>query len=325
MRTIETSAPGKLMLFGDHAVVHDYPCIVTAIDQRMTVRITQVDNQEFNVSAPDVDLAEYTKPLTELGERDIPKAVRFLETAYRIFLERYPQENGIKVQTKSEFSSSFGFGSSSAVTAAFVWALTENYEIPLSYKELFDICYKTVLEVQGVGSGFDIASAIWGGTIYYVKPASVVEALSAEHLPLIVGYTGIKADTATLVKMVNEEKRNNPRKIDSIFREIGSITILARQAIQANDWIRVGILMDQSQELLAQLSVSSVELDNLILAARKADAYGAKLSGAGGGDCMIAVASKENAAEVKAAIQAAGGEVMEVLAHASGVRIESAE
>src|SRR5690606_29807651 len=91
----------------------------------------------FHLSAPDLGLEAYSKTIQDLGKKELPKAVRFIELLYKRFLEKYPQDRGIVVTTKSEFSSKFGFGSSSAVTVAFAKALTSLYDIQLSNKELF--------------------------------------------------------------------------------------------------------------------------------------------------------------------------------------------
>src|SRR5258708_31992582 len=222
MRSVTASASGKLLLFGDHAVVYGQPCIVTAVDQRIHVTVKKNGDDIFQLSAPDLGLQAYSKTIADLGHKEVPKAVSFLELCYKHFLEKYPQREGIIVTSKSDFSSQFGFGSSSAVTVAFAKALTALYGIDLRQHELFKLCYRAVLDVQGVGSGFDIAAAIWGGTIYYISPAKVVEDLHMDDLPLVVGYTGIKADTATLIRMVETAYKNNPEKMSKIFLEIGS-------------------------------------------------------------------------------------------------------
>jgi mevalonate kinase len=323
MNKVTTSAPGKLLLFGDHAVVYGHPCIVTSIDQRIQVTVEKQKERKLTLSAPDLGLVEYTKHIDELGQKNIPKAVSFIETLYSLFLQRCPQEGGIVIETKSAFSSSFGFGSSSAVTVAFAQALSELYGCQLSKLEVFQLCYQAVITVQGVGSGFDIASAIWGKTIYYVTPAKVVEPIVLPELPLIVGYSGIKADTATIVRAVAELRMKKPEFVAEIFSEIENITNRARTALLAADWQTVGSLMNENQVCLEKLDVSSKKLNDLIVAARNAGAYGAKLSGAGGGDCMIALGEKKE--QIDSAIGKAGGESMNVRAHADGVRVDFKE
>lgn len=322
MQKVTISAPGKLMLSGSYAVVHGRPCVVTAVDQRLYVTVEKNGVDRFHLEAPDLGLMAYSKTIAELGKKDVPTAVSFIEILYKIFLSRYPQTNGITVKTRSDFSSSFGFGSSSAVTVAFARALCELYEIKLDNLALFELCYRAVIEVQGVGSGFDLAAALWGETLFYVSPAKVVEPVVVESLPLVVGYTGVKADTPTLVRMINEKLKKKPSVVEKIFDEVGEISEGVRQALQDRSWQKLGELFNQQQALMRDLGVSSPELEKLIGASVKAGAYGASLSGAGGGDCMLAVVTEANRTQVEAAIAAAGGEVLRVNLNAPGVRIE---
>jgi mevalonate kinase len=323
MKMVTASAPGKLMLFGEHAVVHGFPCIVTAVDQRLYVTVKKNGVDMFHLEAPDLGLSAYTKRIEDLGRKDLPKAVRFVEMLYKRFLENHPQDRGIVVTTKSDFLSTFGFGSSSAVTVAFAKALTKLYGVELSKKELFDLCYRVVIDVQGVGSGFDLAAAIWGGTLYYVSPAKVVEKMKIDDLPLIVGYTGIKADTPTIVRIVGGKLERNRYEIMKLFEDVEEVVEEAKKSINKQDWKKVGRLMNRNQAMLQKLEVSSEELDRLNRVVVEGGALGAKLSGAGGGDCMVAVVEKNDRVEVENSIDKAGGEVMKVKLNASGVRIEN--
>lgn len=322
-KAVTASAPGKLMLLGDHSVVYGHPCIVTAVDQRLHVSVKQNGQNSFHLTAPELGLEAYSKTINELGKKELPKAVRFVEMLYKRFLDKYPQDHGIDVTTKSEFESGFGFGSSSAVTVAFAKALTELYGVRLSQQALFDLCYQAVLDVQGVGSGFDIAAAIWGGTLYYVSPAKVVKPLGLTDLPLVVGYTGVKADTPTLVRMVASARAKQRKQYDDWFEHITQLVDQAYQALLDAQWITLGQLLRKNQHILVDLEVSSIELDRLIDAAEQAGAEGAKLSGAGGGDCMIAVADKSVKKRVEHAIEKAGGQIQHVQLNAQGARIES--
>lgn len=322
MHKVTVSAPGKLMLSGSYGVVHGRPCVVTAVDQRLYVTVEKNGVDRFHLEAPDLGLMAYSKTLSELGTKDVPSAVKFIEILYKLFLQDYPQEKGIFVKTKSDFSSSFGFGSSSAVTVAFAKALCKLYEVKLDNKELFNLCYQAVIEAQGVGSGFDLAAAIWGGTIYYISPAKVVEPIEIKELPMVVGYTRVKADTPTLVRMINQKLKRNPTKVEAIFDQVGEVSDEVLRTLTHRDWPKLGSLLNQHQELMRSLGVSSPELEKLIEAALKAGAFGASLSGAGGGDCMLAVVDARSRPLVEKAIEAAGGEVMPVRLNAPGVKIE---
>lgn len=286
---IKVSAPGKLMLFGEHAVVYGYPCIVTAISERLEVSISKID--------------------------DISMDRRFVDAAVRA----WGDGKNYAFSIKSAFSGTYGFGSSAAVTVATLKAMRPNAE----NRALFDAAYKVVLDVQGIGSGFDVASSIYGGTLYFLSGGKTIDPLEIQNLPLIVAYSGVKSSTVEMVKMVREKRNKYPDKVDRIFQAIGTLVNQAKKKMLEGDWERVGKYMDFNQEYLRDLGVSSEKLETLIGAAKNAGAWGAKLSGAGGGDCMIAFVPPERQGVVKDAIMSAGGQVVAVHANAEGVRIES--
>ena len=317
---VTTSAPGKLMLFGEHAVVHKRPCLVMSVDSRMNVSLNRRKDGKINLNAPDLKIKDYCFPLVDL-KNSHPKETQFVLAAIKNFFEKYKIKSGLEIKTKSKISSKYGLGSSSAVTVSTIKGLAELFKIKITKKELFDLSYKTVLDIQGVGSGFDVAAAVYGGILYFIIGGKTIEEIRAERIPILVGYTGIKADTPTLVKMISKRLLNEPKKINKIFDEIKKIVDLAKVEIENSNWKRVGELMNLNQDLLRDLGVSSEKLEDLIKAALKAGAWGAKLSGAGGGDCIITMAEKENYDKIKKAIEKAGGKIISVKFPAEGVKI----
>jgi len=318
---IKVSAPGKLMLFGEHSVVYQRPCIVTAVDYRMNTSLEKRNDNKIILNAPDVNLSNYTVSLASLDKHH-PKEAQFAIKALFNFFEKYKIKNGVNLQTKSDFNSKIGLGSSSAITVNIIKGLSELFRIKMSQGELFELSYKTVLDVQEVGSGFDVAAAIYGKTLFFNLKERIFRLVKTENLPIIIGYTGIKADTASLVKMVKEKLNKEPNKINGVFDQITEIVDSAKTEIEKSNWEKVGRLMNLNQELLRKIDVSCKELELLINASLSAGAYGAKLSGAGGGDCMVAVANPDNFRNVKNAIRKAGGKIIEANIQAQGVRLE---
>lgn len=325
MKKITVSAPGKLMLLGEHAVVYGQPCLVTAVGQRMKATVELLEEAKFQLDAPDVKVEGYKKPISELGQGDIPKGAKFVEIALKNFSEKYPIKGGVRVTTVSEFSSQFGFGSSSASTVCVLKALSEITEANLDNKSIFDLAYKTVLDIQGKGSGFDVAAAVYGGTLYFVKGGKVIESLNINSLPLIIGYTGIKADSVTLMNEVLKKAEKYPKVIDGIYDSVGKLIEQAKQALLNKDWATLGELMNFDEGYLSALGVESKILADMIYGARASGAYGAKLSGGGIGDCMITLAPEDKEQATKDGITAAGGQVIDVEANVEGVKIESSD
>ena len=282
---VKASAPGKLMLFGEHAVIYGYPCIVTTVSSRIYVEVEKTSGQ-FKIDAPQV------------------KDTRFVEEAIKQFCEKYKVDNKILIKTYSDFSSKFGLGSSSAVTVATIKALSKFNMIEISKKEIFDLGYKVILNIQGVGSGFDIAVATFGGTIYFVTGGKLIEPLKIKALPLVIGYSGAKASTSRIVQNLKPNFKT--------FENIKQIVEQAKISLVKNDWEKTGVLMNKNHKLLQELGVSTEKLDIMCQAAVDAGAFGAKLSGAGGGDCMIALVSKDKKEQVENSIVNAGGEIINV-------------
>jgi len=299
--SVHISAPGKLLLLGDHAVVYGHPCIVTAINKRIEVSIEKA--QAMHISTPGNGSHEFIHEAIQTASSlwDLPK---------NFFLAVY-----------SPFSGKYGFGSSSAVTVATLKALAEFANVSVTNRELFEHALRVVLKIQGVGSGFDVAAACFGNTIFYKNKGEILDAIPHRPYNLIVGYTGTKANTVEIVKEVIRKREKYPEEIDKLFHAIGELVVEAKQYMIEGDYKTLGALMDANQEYLRDLGVSSQTLERLISAAKQAGAWGAKLSGAGKGDCMIAIVSDEKKQAVRMAIEAAGGEVVDVLPDEQGVAV----
>jgi len=317
---VKASAPGKLMLFGEHAVIYDKLCIVASVDHRISVSLEKRNDNNIILTAPELNIKNQI--ISDNLEKSHFKKVSFILAAVNNFFKKYNIKSGLDIKTKSEFSDKIGLGSSSAVVVAAIKGLSELFKIKINEKEIFDLSYQTVLDVQGLGSGFDVAAAVYGSILLFVTGGKIISPIEITDMPLIVGYTGVKADTPTLVKMVREKKSKEPDKINNIFNEIENIVNLAKSEIENKNWEEVGKLMNLNQDLLRELGVSSKELENLIKVALDSGAYGAKLSGAGGGDCMLAIADKNDLDKIKQAIEEAGGIIIKTKIPAKGVSVE---
>lgn len=316
MATASASAPGKLMLFGEHAVIYGRPAIVTAVNQRITVELA-ARREGIRLTSPSLGIKNEE---IKLGANSYSKDVRFVAQTLALFSSQFGNPGGMDILIHSEFKKTYGFGSSSAVTVALASALCKKTAVKLSEKELFDFCYSVVLSVQGVGSGFDIAAAIWGGTLYFVGGGKQIIPLKTSSLPLVVGYTGVKADTPAIVREVRRLVAKRKEWANRLFSQIKSVVEQAKTALENEDMYALGGLMNQNQAFLVKLGVSSPQLDRLISASINAGAYGAKLSGAGKGDCMIALVEEKNRPRVEEAIRSAGGEILNVKLNAEGVK-----
>lgn len=325
---IRVSAPGKLMLLGEHAVVYQRPCLVTAMDARLhlTLQLTGPGDDSFTIFAPDVGVDGSRGRISAAfaGGQALAPGTRFIESALAVFHERYGLARGLVITTRSDFPSNYGLGSSSATVAAMLLGLARLFDLALEPDELFALGLDAVRRVQQLGSGFDLATAIYGGTLFYdnARPRQILP-LDTVNIPLVVAYSGVKADTPTYVRRVAGRLERWPDSVNGVFDVMAHIVKDARCALEDGDWPRLGELMDMQHGLAHALGVDTDATARLVFAAREAGAYGAKLSGAGGGDCIIALVPDGQRAAIEAALVAAGGLIIRSAPHASGARLES--
>jgi mevalonate kinase len=324
MSSAVASAPGKLMLFGEHAVIYGYPCIVTAVDIRVTVLIRQLPANLVSISTPELPEPFEISVSGLVAANSLPAAVSFVGLAVRKFWEFTGHRFGVEVQTSDEFVDSSGLGSSSAVTVATIQALAALTGRELTNDQIFKLSFDTVLAAQrGRGSGFDVAAAVYGRTIYFQNRGEVIEPIEDIDLPLMTIYSGVKASTTQYVGHVATLYQQYRPHVERIFANIAAIVDDARQALRSGDWHELGQLMNFNQGYLQALGVSTEPLDVLVAFLRSNGAWGAKLSGAGGGDCVIGVVPPERQPDITALIKRSSGySLIPAGLNADGVRLE---
>ncbi len=321
--SITASAPGKLVLFGDHAAVYSYPCVVTAVDVRFSVTIRPHDANIITVDTPDLRAngETYSVEVDKLNARN-RRETAFVEAALKRLFDQSPPSTGFDLKTSGP-RVTYGLGSSSAITVATIAAVNEQLGLQLGLRDIFNLSYAAVLDVQGTGSGVDIAAAVYGGTVYYIKGGTTLEPLLLDKLPIVIGYSGEKVSTTNLIAEVAHLRERQPTFIDPLLMMLGDIATQARTELMQANWPAVGDLMNIHQGILDSFGVNTSQLAQLIFTARAAGAIGAKLSGAGGGDCMFALVASEGSTTVANSIEEAGGLPVVVPPHAPGVRIET--
>jgi mevalonate kinase len=209
-----------------------------------------------------------------------------------------------------------GLGASAASSVAIARAIAEEFGLTLSDERINDVAYEAEKAYAGNPSGIDNTAATFGGLIWFKKNMSggsnYIEQLSIrEPVEIIIGNTGIVANTKAMVAGVAERKQQNPEKYGAIFKKAETLAVEGKAALDAFDLKLVGELMNKNHSLLQQIEVSCKELDSLVELARKQGAFGAKMTGGGGGGCMLALTpGKELQEKVALAIEDAGFEVL---------------
>jgi len=303
-------APGKAILFGEHAVVHGEGAIAVALSLHFEVGARVAQSEPTRVDGRPLDRRHHAY---------------FMEAVDREWGERGPLE----LRTRSTLPSSSGLGSSAALTVATVGAL-RLLRGRLDAQEVARASFEVEYAVQGRASPTDTSVSAHGRAVYIAPRASdgllwtierdgkrwCVHDLPFPPMDFVLGFTGRKGNTGELVEGVRRLMETSPEARGRI-RSIGQLVERARGALAAGDRKAVGALMDENQEHLAALGVSSPALERLIAAARP-HALGAKLTGAGVGGCMIALTDRP--AACAEAVEAAGGKAFRVTPDPHGVR-----
>ena len=299
------TAPGKIILFGEHAVVYGQPAIAAPVSQvRATAVVQNNPSPGVRITAPDLgsDLL-----FTEAADDDaVAAVVRQFQAAAG--LRDLPD---LTVTVSSQIPIASGLGSGAAISAAVIRALAAHLGLShlLSDEWVSAQTYEIEKIHHGTPSGIDNTVVAYERPVYFVRqqPHNRIEPFAvAEPLRLLVADTGVRSSTKDVVGDVGRQWKIDPQTFDAIFEGCGQIAEKARQAIEAGDVVRVGRLMTENHALLQEMTVSGSEWDELVAAALGAGASGAKLSGAGRGGNMIALVDDERETAVHAALLSAG-------------------
>jgi mevalonate kinase len=295
--TTTSSAPGKVYLFGEHAVVYGEPAVPCAIERRARVTVSERDDDRLRVSADALSLdgftVEYSGTADDKPDVDVPTplveaATGYVDEAVAQARDAAGRPNaGFDVEIDSEIPLGAGLGSSAAVAVAGIDAATQELGTELTPEEVADRAYRVEHEVQdGQASRADTFCSAMGGAVRVEGDDCTT--LSAPDLPFVVGYDGTSHDTGELVAGVRDLRDEFEFAADTVDA-IGDLVREGEEALADGDLETLGRLMDFNHGLLSALGVSARSLENMVWAARDGGALGAKLTGAGGGGSVVAL------------------------------------
>jgi mevalonate kinase len=296
-RMASGTAPGKVIVLGEHSVVFGEPAIAAAIERRLEVRL-RLDESPSTLD--DARLAEA-----------VGSAAR----------EMGVDPARLCVEIVSDIPPACGLGSSAALSLALIRALASLTERSLSDEELRSRASRVENVFHGTASGVDVAASADGGIVW--NPPRIERLRLAKPLDLVVALSGEKRSTAGPVGRLRERHTQRPELYGRLFRLAGDVARAGRAALEQGDEPALGALMDVAQGLLNACGVSTPELERAIAVAREAGALGAKLSGAGGGGVIIALAPGR-AAAVGEALRAAGFEAFHTRVGCAAQEVEDA-
>lgn len=326
-RRVTATAPGKVILVGEHAVVYGRPAIAVPVWQ--TVATAQVEassgHARFTIHAQDIDrtftlasdvpLASTDAPVhSESGvvQEDAEGAPLLLVARATLQALGYIHAPPWIVKLHSEIPMASGLGSGAALSAALargLWEMARRLDAALPPPDparISEIVFLAEQIYHGTPSGIDNTVVAYGAPVWFRRGESPRVFTPARPCEVAIADSGTPGKTRTTVAHVRQLYQANPLRFDTIFDRIGALVEAARGALEAGIPGELGPLFDENHALLQQLEVSTPELDHLVEAARQAGAHGAKLSGGGGGGNVIALVDAACGAGVEAALLAAG-------------------
>ncbi len=271
---------GKIILFGEHFVVHHLPAIAGTISNKAVVELEKSEKTVF--------FEGNNKTIPEMTY----KCINNIFTSMKI-------NDNFNIYLKGDLPTFGGLGSSAAFCVAIVRALDDFYSLGLSKEELLTYSYEGEKAFHGNPSGIDNTISAIGGVLKFTRGKTPLENKFEKinlkvRLPIVLGITGIFGPTSVMVSKVSEFKRNNPEEFNALSKKMVKILKDAEDFLKEGDFEKIGKLMDENQILLEKLGVSIKENIELIKIMRDAGSLGAKITGGGGGGCCIALAKNEN-------------------------------
>jgi mevalonate kinase len=295
-----SSAPGKIILFGEHAVVYGRPALAVPVVQvHAEVDISDASRAGIWIDAPDVNLHAELNTLP--SDHPLASVIHNF-----LFLSRLAKFPNLEIKIHSTIPVASGLGSGAAVTVALVRALSAHLDYSMTDEEVNAFAYEIEKLHHGTPSGIDNTVVTYVKPVYFVKGESMEVFKAGRSFTIVIADTGISALTKESVSDVRRLWMNDKSRWETVFDQIGEISFTARRAIEAGKPELLGDLMNENHALLQKLTVSSPELDQLVEVARKAGALGAKLSGGGRGGNMIALVEPASAEAVSASLKDAG-------------------
>jgi len=297
---IEATAPGKVILFGEHAVVYGRPALAAPVTQLRARAVVETgDGPDVRLVAPDLGRATTLAAARETNP---------LAATVRLVARRAgrPLPPGVSLSVSSAIPIASGLGSGAAIAVAVIRALDAYFALGLSREEVSALAYETERLHHGTPSGIDNTVIAYAQPVWFVKGQAPQPFVIPHTFWLVIASTGIASPTRATVGDVRRGWQADPASYERLFDEVAELVKAGRTAMLAGDWPRLGALMTANHALLGQMGVSAPLLDRLTATANAAGAFGAKLSGGGRGGNVIALVEPAVAETVAAALCDAG-------------------
>lgn len=297
---VERTAPGKVILCGEHSVVYGRPAVAVPVSDMRARAHVEPGPAGSGLHIRAINIQQQVALRTSVTDNPLGKVARLV-------LERLdlPEPDAI-LTLESDLPIASGMGSGAAITAAAARALAAAMGTELPVEVVSEITYEVEKIHHGTPSGIDNTVIAWEQPVYFVKGSPPETFRIGMPFHLLIASSGIASSTREAVAEVRHRWAATPGYYEVIFNCIGAIARAARAAVEQGALHALGVLLNENHELLAKMGVSLPQLDHLVGAARAAGALGAKLTGSGQGGNVIVLVEEETLDRVREALNAAG-------------------
>ena len=284
----KASAPGKVILFGEHFVVYGVKAILCAINKRVTVSAEKIKEEKISIKSNIGDLLlEPNKPISEINSSLKP----FYYLANKI-LQTQNQDIGIKINVESDIPMGVGLGSSSACCVAGAAAISKLFAEP-SKEEILELAIEAEKTIFQNTSGADCTVCTYGGIMEYDKKNGFTEIKSEPSFHLVIVNSNVEHSTESVVAGVRRFKEENEGEFSKLCNYESKLVKDVSKLLKENKIKELGQKVIQNQEYLETIGISNEKLREIIRIGDKVS-FGAKITGAGGGGCIFALTDELN-------------------------------
>ena len=314
---VVASAPGKVILAGEHFVVRGEPAIAMAISLR--ARAYARFRRDKDIVIESEDLKVRSIPTKGIIKEELTPIVSLVNK----IIKMSDCNRGIELRIRSEIPPASGMGSSAAVAVACVAALNGLLNLNLGLDEVCKMAYEAEVIVHKRPSGIDNTISTYGGVILYHKEKGFERIqYNMKGYKFILADSGLPRNTGVMVSNVLSLYDKYKRALEHVYRASRELVMMIVDALRRGDAEMLGDLMNINHGLLSAIGVSNAKLEELVYTARMSGARGAKITGAGGGGFIVALVDNSSYNKVMTALRTISPRVFVTEISEDGVKIE---
>ena len=282
----KASAPGKVILFGEHFVVYGVKAILCAINKRVTVTAEKIKEEKISIKSDIGDLElELNKPISEINSPLKP----FYYLANKMIQN---QSTGIEIKIESDIPLGAGLGSSSACCVAGAAAISKLFS-EKTKEEILELAIEAERTIFENTSGADCTVCTYGGIIEYEKEKGFIKIKSEPNFHLIIANSNIKHSTESIVSKVKQFKNEDTERFSKLCNDESKLIEDVLQLLKENNIQKLGQKVVQNQKYLETLGISNEKLKDMIKIGQESS-FGTKITGAGDGGCVFSLTDESN-------------------------------